>query len=93
MNETDTAVSPLVNGHHEMNTGDLTKKIRLMAIVKLSPLEIGHTFKNKTEVMLRVAEEANLRNIRVTVQKSCSLKYEVAGPRSLSPYLTVPTVG
>jgi len=63
MNATDTPVSPLVKGHDEMYTGDVTNKIRLMAIVESSPLEIGHSFKNKTELMLRIAEEANLRNI------------------------------
>ncbi len=81
MNATDTPVSPLVKGHDEMYTGDETKKIRLMAIVESSPLEVGHSFKNKPELMLHIAEEANLRNIRVTVQKSCTMKYEVAGPQ------------
>ena len=69
MNATDTPVSPLVKGHDEMYTGDETKMIRLMAIVESSPLELGHSFKNKTELMLRIAKEANFRNIRVTVQK------------------------
>jgi hypothetical protein len=81
MNAMDTPVSPLVKGHDKIYTGDETKKIRLMAIVESSPLKIGHSFKNKTELMLRIAEEANLCNIRATVQKSCSLKYEVAGPQ------------
>jgi len=81
MNARDTPVSPLVKGHDEIYTGDETKKIRLMAIVESSPLEVGHSFKDKPELMLRIAEEANLRYIRVTVQKSCTMKYEVAGPQ------------
>ena len=63
MNATDAPMSPLVKGHDEMHTGDKSKKIRLMAIVKSSPLEVGHSFKNKPELMLRIVEEADLRNI------------------------------
>jgi hypothetical protein len=29
-----------------------------MAIVESSPLEVGHCFKDKPELMLRIAEEA-----------------------------------
>ncbi len=52
-----------------------------MAVVKACPLIVGHSFQNKEEVMLRIAEEANLCNIPVTVQKSCSMQFEVAGPQ------------
>ena len=61
-----------------------------MAVVKTCPLMADHTFREKEPLMLRIAEEANLHNIRVKVQKSCTIKYEVAGPQffvsaSLSP--------
>ncbi len=34
MNAMDTPVSPLLKGHYKLYTGDETKKIRLMVIVK-----------------------------------------------------------
>ncbi len=81
MNATDTPVSPLVKGHDEIYTRDETEKIRLMANVESSPLEVSHSFKDKPELMLRIAKYANVRNIQMTVQKSCTMKYEVAGPQ------------
>jgi hypothetical protein len=77
-------------GDEEIYSGNQSKGIRLMAVVETCPLMAGHTFREKETLMLRIAEEANLRNIRVKVQRSCTMKYEVAGPQffvsaSLSP--------
>jgi hypothetical protein len=50
-----------------------------MTVVKNCPLMAGHTFAEKETMMLRIGEEANLCNIRVTVLKSCQMQYKVSG--------------
>ena len=75
----ESKISPSKEEAPEFYTGNQTKSIRLMAIVETCPLMVGHSFRDKEQVMLRIAEEANFRNIRVKVQKSCTMKYEVAG--------------
>jgi hypothetical protein len=60
-------------------TGDQFPHIYLMTVVKNSPLMTGHTFAEKDTMMIRIGEEANLRNIRVKVLKSCKMQYEVSG--------------
>jgi hypothetical protein len=50
-----------------------------MTVVENSRLMTGHTFAEKDIMMIRIGEEANLRNIRVKVLKSCKMTYEVAG--------------
>ena len=49
-----------------------------MEIVERSPLEMGHTFEHKETLMIRVAEEANLWNIKTSITKSCTMRYIVA---------------
>jgi hypothetical protein len=61
------------------HSGDQFPHMRLMAVVKNSRLMTGHTFAEKDKMMIRIGEEANLRNIRVKVLKSCKMTYEVAG--------------
>jgi hypothetical protein len=61
------------------HTGDQIPHIRLMTVVENCPLLACHTFAEKDTVMIRIGEEANLRNIRVKVLKSCQMQYEVAG--------------
>ena len=61
------------------HTGDQHPHIRLMTLVESGPLLEGHTFAKKETVMIRIGEEANLRNIKVKVLKSCTMQYEVAG--------------
>ncbi len=51
-----------------------------MAIVDRYPLEKGHTCQLKETLQIRIAEEANLQNIKVKVVKSCNVTYEVVGP-------------
>ncbi len=49
-----------------------------MTVVENSPLMTGHTFAKKDTMMIHIGEEANLRNIRVKVLKSCKMQYEVS---------------
>ena len=78
LSSVDMNVSPqkqVMTGH----TGDQFSHIRLMSVVENYPLMKGHTFSEKNTVMIRIGEEANLRNIKVKVLKSCKMHYEVAG--------------
>ncbi len=61
------------------HTGDQYPHICLMTVVENCPLLAGHTFAERDTVMIRIGEEANLRNIKVKVLKSCQMQYEVAG--------------
>ena len=65
--------------HNSEYTGDLSPHIRVMSVVEHRQLMQGHTFPNKDILMIRIAEEANYRNIKVKVLKSCSMQYEVGG--------------
>jgi len=65
--------------HNSEYTGDLSPHIRVMSVVEHRRLMQGHTFPNKDILMIRIAEEANYRNIKVKVLKSCSMQYEVGG--------------
>ncbi len=60
-------------------TGDQFPHICLVTVVENSPLMTGHTFAEKDTMMIRIGEEANLRNIRVKVLKSCKMQYKVSG--------------
>ena len=62
-------------------TGDQYPHIRLMNFVEQNRLMPGHTFADKTTLQIRIAEEANLRNIKTRVLKSCNMQYVVAGER------------
>ncbi len=59
-----TKASPLKNPTIDCDvySGDQCAHIRLMEIVEKRPLEVGHTFEQKETMMIRIAEEANLRN-------------------------------
>jgi hypothetical protein len=49
-------------------SGDQTKQLRPMSEVKKAGLSVGHIFRSKDVVVLRIAEEANLRGILTRVQ-------------------------
>lgn len=51
-------------------TGDQTPGLRLMEVVEGCRLQKGHTFQEKDVLHLRVAEEANLRQIFVVIKRS-----------------------
>jgi hypothetical protein len=61
------------------HTGDQFPHMRLMTVVKNCPLLAAHPFTEKETLMIRIREEANLRNIRVKVLKKCQMQYKVAG--------------
>ena len=65
--------------HNSEYTGDQSPHIRVMSVVEHRRLMQGHTFPDKETLMIRVAEEANYRNIKVKVLKSCKMQYEVGG--------------
>jgi len=60
-------------------TGDQTPSIRQMVVVETKPLLVGHSFQCKEPLQIRAAEEANLRMIKVTVDKSDSMNYILIG--------------
>ena len=62
-------------------TGDQYPHIRLINFVEQNRLMTGHTFADKTALQIRIGEEANLRNIKTRVLKSCKMQYVVAGDR------------
>jgi hypothetical protein len=75
----DVSSSPVKKAVSTEYTGDQYPHICLMEIVDRSPLLAGHTFQHKETLQIRVAEEANLRNIKIKVLKSCKVNYEAAG--------------
>ena len=81
MKAANTKASPLKNPTIDCDvySGDQCAHIRLMEIVEKHPLEVGHTFEQKETMMIRIAEEANLRNIKTSIARSCTLRYVVAG--------------
>ena len=50
-----------------------------MQVVQRLLLMPDHTFAKKDTLQIRIAEEANLHNIKVKVLKSCKVQDEVAG--------------
>ena len=61
-------------------SGDQCPTIRLMMLVESQRLLPGHLFRSKETLMIRIAEEANLRHLKVTVMKSSYISYVVGGP-------------
>ncbi len=67
---------------HQMHSyfNDQTPSIRLMmVIVKAHPLVAGQTFQHKETLQICIAEEANLRNIKVKIVRSSHVTYIVGG--------------
>jgi hypothetical protein len=59
--------------------GDQTPSIRLMMVVEAHPLVAGQTFQHKETLQIRIAEEANLRNIKAKIVWSSHVTYIVGG--------------
>jgi hypothetical protein len=78
MQEADLASSPQ---RMQMITysGDQTPSIWLMMVVEAYPLLDGQLFQTKEILMIQIAEEANLRHIKVKVVKSNHVAYIIAG--------------
>ena len=60
-------------------TGYMSPTIRPMTEVEAMGLKKNHTFNDKNILLLRIAEEANLRGIRLHVLKSNSMSVHVRG--------------
>ncbi len=61
------------------HNGDQTPSIRLMMVVKAHLLVAGQTFQHKETLQIHIAEEANLRNIKVKIVRSSHITYIVRG--------------
>ena len=59
--------------------GDQTEQLRPMSEVENKRLSVGHTFRSKEVLALRIAEEANLRGISTRVQRSDLMNLTVVG--------------
>jgi hypothetical protein len=62
-------------------SGCLTLGLRTMADVQKCRLEVNHTFPDKEVLVLRVAEEANLRGINFVCTRSDLRDFKCYGPR------------
>jgi hypothetical protein len=60
-------------------SGDQTPSIPLMMVVEAHPLVAGQTFQHKGALQIRIAEEANLHNIKVKIVWSSHVTYIVGG--------------
>jgi len=60
-------------------SGDQTPQLRPMSDVEKARLSVGHIFRSKDVVKLRIAEEANLRGISTRVQRSDVMNLTVVG--------------
>ena len=60
-------------------SGDQTPSVGLMMVVEAHPLVAGQTFQHKETLQICIAEEANLRNIKVKIVWSCHITYIVRG--------------
>ena len=62
-------------------SGCLTLGLRTMVDVQKCRLEVNHTFPDKEILVLRVAEEANLREINFVCTRSDLHDFKCTGPR------------
>jgi hypothetical protein len=60
-------------------TGDSTPTLRPESKVLTNRLEVGHSFTSKSTLIMRVAEEANLRGIEFTTVRSDILTFKCTG--------------
>ena len=54
-------------------------QLGLMMVVEAHPLVAGQTFQHKETLQICIAEEANLRNIKVKIVRSSHVTYIVGG--------------
>jgi hypothetical protein len=76
--EADITTLPQQGQMHSYK-GDQTLLIWLMIVVEGHPLVAGQTFQHKETLQIRIAEEANLRNIKVKIVRSSHVAYIVGG--------------
>jgi hypothetical protein len=58
---------------------DQTPSIWLMMVIEAHPLVAGQAFQHKETLQICIAEEANLRNIKVKIVQSSRITYIVRG--------------
>jgi hypothetical protein len=63
------------------HTGVLYPQLRNMTSVESDPLLVDHTFPSKDILFIRIAEEANLSGINVSVKRSDDFRVEVVGSK------------
>jgi hypothetical protein len=73
--------------------GVLDEQFRLMEVVKAKRLEKGHTFPNKDILIMRIAEEANLRMKYTTSYRSDNFNCIVFGDRFFVGASFTPSIG
>ncbi len=66
-------------GQMNLHSGDQTPSIWLMMVVEACPLVAGQTFQHNETLQLHIAEEVNLRNIKVKIVWSSHITYIVGG--------------
>lgn len=62
-------------------TGDSSPTLRPESKVQTDPLQVGHSFASKSTLIMRVAEEANLRGIDFKTVRSDVLSFKCVGLR------------
>ena len=73
--------------------GVLDEQLRLMEVVKAKRLEKGHTFPNKDILIMRIAEEANLRMKYTSCYRSDNFNCIVFGDRFFVGASFTPSIG
>ena len=63
------------------HTGNLSPQLRNMTSVEKDKLMVNHTFPSKEILLIRIAEEANLSGINVSVKRSDDFRLEVVGSK------------
>ncbi len=76
--EANISTSPQRRQMHSY-IGDQTPSIRLMIVLKAHPLVASQTFKHKETLQIRIAKEANFRNIKVKIVRSSHVMNIVGG--------------
>ena len=72
-------LGPVNEGDDSQFTGDDTLGLRLMEIVEGRRLCVGQSFQDRDVLRMRVAEEANLRQIGIVIKRSDNRSFEVVG--------------
>ena len=64
-------------------TGVATDRLRLMTTVEEAPICVGHNYPTKEILMMRIAEEANLKNCEVAIGRSDARRLHVKGRKGV----------
>ena len=61
------------------HTGHLSPQLRNMATVEREKMTVNDTFPSKEILLIRIAEEANLTGVNISVKRSDDFRFEVVG--------------